>query len=399
MSARLSNKGYLLIGRQTNPNTPVAATIGVPLYDESINTNGNFQDLAPAFGSKFATHSTVPGLRSHTGEITCMAEANTAAYLLDGLYTKGAGVNNAGIYTWPYTLGDNSASHTYDISLDNIVKRYWGVHISAISPEWDSNEMQFKLSIHALGSFEGREILSITGSGPYTIVFKDPGGIYDGAPTKGLLVGDLIRFFDVSAGTNVDGAVTAVTNGTTITCTAVAALTAYAAGDMIHLRPASPVFNNVQPFLWSKTRFQFGATAAAALSATHTPVEPGSSWELTHQFAEENGAPRSGSFDPATLDRTTGNVSLTVKKLTDTPEDLLAFKNMAKSAAVVRHFAGPANEYELRITYNALVTDTPLGNVKAGDLIFSEVSYHTNYNQTDSQAFDVKVLNALAATS
>lgn len=396
MTARLSNNGYLMLSKEATPGVPVAPTVGCPLYDESLSTSGNFQDISPAYGSKFATHSTLPGTRSHTGELTLMFEPNIAAHIFNGLLTKGTttGTDPA---THPFTLGADSASYSADISLGNIVKRFWGMKFSKVGINFEDNEGQAKVTASALGSFEGREIeaLSGTGTGPYTITLKDPNRIFDGNPTKGLLVGDALAFYDVSAGTYILGNLSSVVNGTQFTCTTATALTGYGDGDAVHLSPVTPNFDNLQPFLWSKTRFHFAANAAAALSAAHLPVEPGSGWEVTHGFAEENGAPRSGSFDPASLDRVTGNISLNVKKLTDTPEDLIAFKNMDTSACVVRHFAGPSNEYELRLTYNAIVTDTPLGSVKSGDLVFSDLTYHPNMNQSDGQAFDVKVINAI----
>ncbi len=391
MTARLSNNGYLMIAKQPNDTTPAAPSIAVPLYEESFNTNGNFQDISASAGSKFATHSTIPGVRSHTGELTAMFEPNTAAHLFNALLTKGAssGTDPA---THPFTLGDDSASYTFDISMGNIVKRMIGVKVSKISIAWEDNEGRASLTVSALASFDSREIGSVTGAGPYTVTLKDPNGVYDGRPTKGLVVGDLIRFRKAD-GTTVDATVATIPDGTTFTTSTSPA--GVAAGDAVHLRPATPNLNNQQPFLWSKTRFHFGATATAALSAAHTPVEKGSSWEVMHDFADADGAARSGSFDRASLDRTTGNISLSISKLTDTPEDLTAFKNMNKSACVVRHYAGATNQYELRLTYNALVTDTPLGNVKTGELVLSKLSYHSNLNQTDGQAFDVKVLNGI----
>lgn len=396
-TARLSNIGYMMLSKETAPGVAVAPAIAIPLYDESLNTDGGFQDLEPAFGTKFATYQTLPGTRSHKGSVTCLFEANTAAHLFNGLLTIGSSSNAGGVYTYPYTLGSTTGSYTIDISMGgNIVKRFIGAQFSEISPSWNKNEAQAKVSISALGSLEAREITSMSGSGPFVITLNDPNGVFDGNPTRGFVTGDLIRFYKVSSATSVaDCAITAITN-TTITCTlSTGSMTGIGSGDAVHLRPATPSFNNVQPFMWDKTRFCFGATATAALAASHTPVESGSTWTIKHNFADDNGADRSGSFDPASLDRTIGDIDLTIKKLFDTPEDVVAFKNMNKSACVVRMFAGPTNQYELRITYNALIMDTPVGNLKSGDLIYATEKYHTNMNFTDSQAFDVKVLNAL----
>lgn len=396
---RLGNLGYFSLIKEVTPGTPLVPTDFIPLYDESITTEANLQDLDPAFGSKFKTYSTVIGQRTHMGDATVLLEPNTAARLFDMLLTKGTS-SGSNPTTHNFSLSIASpASYTVDISLGNMVKRIFGVQSSSIAMDLNTNEVRGKITVSGIGSFDSREIVSVSGSGPYTITLADPNGVYDGNPTKGLVVGDLIRFYDVATKASVcDATVTTITSGTVLTTTVVTgAMTAVSVGDALQLRPSTPSFNNLQPFLWSKTRFCFADTAANALAATHTPVEDGSSWTVTHDFKTDGGELRSGSHDPASLARTTGNIELTIKKFTDTPEDVIAFKNLNKSACVVRHFAGPTNQYELRITYNALITDTPLGNIESGDLIYSTLKYHTNYNQTDGQAFDVKVLNALSA--
>lgn len=390
---RLSNLGYFGLIKEVTPGTPLTPTDFIPIYSETLNTMGNLQDLDPAFGSKFKTYLTVAGQRSHKGDATVLFEPNTAARLFDMLITK-SGSSGTNPTTHSFVLNSTKpSSYTVEISLGNIVKRIFGVQASQIQMNANTNEIQAKLSLTGLGSFDAREITTVAGTGPYTVTLNDPNGVFDGSPTKGLVAGDLIRFYQFSTGAVTDAVVLAVTNGTQFTTTTNP--TSIGTGDAVHLRPQTPSFNNLQPFLWSKTRFQFAATAAAALSATHTPVESGSTWTVMHSFKNDGGELRSGSHDPASLARTTGDVDLTIKKITDTPEDTVAFKNLNKSACVVRHFAGSTNQYELRITYNALVTDEPLGQLKNDDLVYSTLKYHTNYNQTDGQAFDVKVLNAL----
>jgi hypothetical protein len=63
---------------------------------------------------------------------------------------------------------------------------------------------------------------------------------------------------------------------------------------------------------------------------------------------------------------------------------------------VLRHYAGNTNQYEARVTFNQLITD---GNIvpdlKSGDIEYSELKYHTNYNQSDAQAFAFTVINGL----
>lgn len=392
---RLSNLGYFGLIKEVTPGTPLTPTDFIPVYSETISTMGNLQDLDPAYGNKFKTYLTVAGQRSHKGEATVLFEPNTAARLFDMLLNKtsSSGTNPT---THSFALNTTTpASCTVEISMGNIVKRVWGVQASQIQMNANTNEIQAKVSVSGLGSFDAREIASQSGSGPYTVVLADPNGVFDGAPTKGLVIGDVIRFYKFSTGATIDATVASVVNGTSFTTSTNPS--GIVAGDAVHLRPVTPSFNNLQPFLWSKARFQFGATASAAFSAAHTPVESGSTWTITHSFKSDTGEMRSGAHDPASLARTTGDIDLTIKKITDTPEDTVAFKNLNKSACVVRLFSGSTNQYELRITYNSLIADEPLGNLKSGDLVYSTLKYHTNYNQSDAQAFDVKVLNALTS--
>lgn len=393
MIERLSNLGYMSLIKQSSVGTPLTPTDYIPLYNETLSADGKFEDLQPIYGSKFATQTTIPGQRQFKGDIDCMAEPNTAARIVDMLLTKG-NVSGSNPYTFPFTLGLASASYTVDLSLGNIVKRFWGVQASKLAPDWNNNEMRFKLSVSALGSFEGRELSSVTGSGPYTVVLADPGGIFDQNPTKGLVINDLIRFRKASDGTTIDAVVASIVDGVSFTCTA--NVSSLGSGDAVYLRPATISFNTLQPFMFAKTRVGFGATASAALSATHTPVEQGSGWQIMHDFNDDGGEDRSGSFGPDSLARKTGNISVNIKKICDTPEDEIAYNNLNKSALVWRHFAGPANQYELRVTVNHVKADSPIGNLKSGNLVYVDQKLHTNNDASDGQAFDVKVINALS---
>lgn len=391
---RLSNLGYLGLIKEVTTGTPLTPTDFIPLYDESFATDGNLIDIGPAYGGKFETYQTLPGQRSFKGAVTCIAEPNTGAKLFDQLMFKGT-TTGAGPYTHPYTAAlSTPPSYTYDISLGNIVKRFWGVQLSKTSPDYNSNEMRFKLEGSALGSFEGREVSTVTGSGPYTVTLADPNGIFDGAPNKGLVVGDLIRFYDAPTGAVVDATIASLV-GTTQFTTATSPVN-IGSGDSVFLRPATVSFNNIQSFLWAKTRVGFGATAAAAFSAAHTPIEQGSNWEIMHNFNDDAGEDRSGSFGPASLARTTYNANVNIKKICDTPDDEILFNNQNKSAIVFRHFAGTTNQYEMRVTFNHVKMDEPLGTLKVGDLVYADQKLHVNYDPTDSQALDVKFINNLS---
>lgn len=393
MAERLGNLGYLGLIKEAAKGTALIPNDYIPLYDESITTNGNFVDQTPIFGNKFNTYSMVQGQRSHKGDITVLAEPNTTAKLADMLLTK-LSTTGAGPYTHTYGLSTtvDPNSYTLDISTNNVVSRYYGVQASKMVPAWNKNELQWKVSVSALGSFQGRALASTpTGAGPYSVVFDTA---YDPSPTTGLVVGDLIRFYK-APNTTIDATVATITNGTTITTTT--NVVTMVAGDFVTLRPATPSFTLLSSFLWAKTQFQFGATASAALSAAQTRVEQGSTFALMHMFESDDGAMRSGGFDPAALVRKTGDIDLSVKKFFDTPDDIANFNALNKTAAVIRHFAGTTNQYEARVVCNHLKSDGVIvPDIKSMDIAYSELKYHPIYDQTDAQGFGFVVTNGLA---
>lgn len=395
MNPRLGNTGYLAMKKQTAAGTVGTPNFYVQLYEESVETAANHVLATPAAGHRFATSLVLPGQRSHKGDVTILGEANALSHIVNAFMTKGT-TTGSNPYTHPYTLGE-AAPYTWDIALGNNVKRIWDVQVSKITPVYNGNEMQIKASVSALGSFHGREISTVTGSGPYTITLKDPDGMYDGSPTKGLVVGDLIRFYDVSAGTSIDATVASIVNGTQITTSTNP--TAIASGDVLHLRQATPSYDNQAPFTWSKTKFFIADTAANALAGSQVQLEQGTNYELTHAFRSDDGEQRSGSHDPAALARTIADLSLTIKRICDTPEDVANFNALTKRAIVIRHYAGSTNQYEFRVTINHYKVDKPLGLLKAGEIIFAEQTGLAQYDTTDGQAFDLKVISSVASAT
>lgn len=386
---QIGNIGYLAFAPEVTAGTPVATTDMVPLYDESLSTNYNLQDLSPISGNKFETFRVIPGQRSHKGDFTVLAEPNTCTKFFDMLLTRGTD-SGTDPHTWPFTLGNASMSYTIDISVGTQVRRYWGVQASKIAPSWNNNEMQLKVSVSALGSFQGREIASISGSGPYTIVFKTD---YDTNPTKGLVVGDLIKF-NKADGSTINATVASVASATSITTATNP--TGVAAGDFLVLRPATIAYNLLPSFLFSETHYFFADTAANAMSASETQVESASTWELSHSFNNDNGEMRSGKRDPDSLARLTGNASLSIKKFFYGSTDIQKFNNMVKSALVIRHYAFNAGKtYELRLTFNNIVTDDPMPNIKSKQINYSTLKYHPSYDQTDGQGMGATVISSL----
>lgn len=392
MSERLSNLGYMGLVKEVTKGTPLTPTDWIPLYDETINTNGNFVDQQPIFGNKFATQTVLQGQRSHKGDVTILCEPNTIARIFDMLLTK-TSTTGAGPYTHVFALSatQNPNSYTVDISTGNVVARYWGVEASKFSPNWNGNELQAKVALSALGSFQGREIATVATT---TLTLKTD---YDSVPNKGLVVGDLVRIYKQSTGATLDTTIATVNvDGITVTLGASAA--AFAAGDMIYLRPATPTYVNLSSFLWAKTQFCPGSTASAALSATQLRVEQGSTFDIMHNFESDSGAERSGGFDPAALVRTTGDGDLTIKRFFDVVDDIQNFNSLAKSAWVLRHYSGATNQYELRVTFNHVKTDGQvMADLKAGSIEYSTIKFDTQFDSSDNQGIGITVINNLSA--
>lgn len=394
MAERLSNLGYSAFVKEMTPGTAATPTTFLPFYDTTLNTNFNFVDQTPIYGNKFATFATLQSTRDHKGDITVMAEPNTTAQLLDMLLNRTSTTGSAGLFTHAFDLtAVDSNSYTWDISSGNIVTRYFGFKASKIAPVWNKTELQWKVTGSALGSFQGRTLSGApTGSGPYTVPFDTS---YDPKPTMGLVVGDLIRFYKATSGVTIDATVASIVDGTHITTTT--DVSTLVTGDAVYLRPATVAFTLLPTFIWPKTEFRFADSAANALTAAQLRVETGSSWDVSHDFESDSGAARSGGFDPAALVRKTGNATFTVKRFFDTPTDLQNANRLTNTAAAVRLFSGNANQYEARFIFNQMVTDGTIApSIKSGEINYSELKYHLDFNQTDGKGYQVLVTNALA---
>jgi hypothetical protein len=172
-----------------------------------------------------------------------------------------------------------------------------------------------------------------------------------------------------------------------------------AATDIVALRAETDSYTLKAPFQEARTEFRFGATAAAALSATHTAVEKGAgSWTIRHAILPTDGALRTGSHDPQAMPRGRHGADLNTKIFFDTPGDYNRFLSIDKRACVVRHFVTDGGtSYEFRLTLNNLrMIDNPT-TLNADDIIFSENMYKAVYDTSDAQAMGVTVINGITS--
>ena len=347
-------------------------------------------------------------LATIASQTTLTASCPGGAPSASGTLTKASGTGDSSITfsaavvapsaTWSYLAqvsGPTTNSKTIDISVGDLVKRFYGVMASKVTPAWKDNEMTLKVSISALGSFQGATIATATYSSPTTTVVFDT--TYDPNPTTGLVVGDSVKFYTPGTYTPTTATIVGVTNGTTITLTG--NYSAYTANSSILYLSAnaSPTFSLLPNFLWTNTQFCFGATASAALSAAQTRLNSGTTWETTYGFSSDAGEQRSGGNDPASLPRTTINCDFTAKKFFHYPDDIQAMQKLTKGAVVIRHFVYfGGTTYEMRVTINHIVASNPLPPIKPKEINYSTIKYDTQYDATDGQMYGITMINNLA---
>lgn len=395
MAERNASGGYVSIGKETTKGVAVTPSLITPYYSQNLATDISLMSDEPVYGNKFKRFQNLPGTRAHTGTMQVMAEPQTVASWFDMLMTLGS-TTGSGPYTHPFTVSGTTdpKSYTVDISFVSYAVRFIGVEASQIGIGWDDEKMVLDVEMSALKSFYPREITSVTGSGPYTITLKSSGQYT--TPTEGLVVGDLIQLYDVSAAAYISCVVDSLTSTTIVVSEDVSA---GASGDIVSLRPASVSLSLLTPFLWPKTRYFFAADASTAQtnSATvsnQTRLEPGTELTLMHEFNEAEGEKRSGDFDPAALARLQFDVSANIKVFLDTPQRHKDWLELTKQALVMRAYSGSANEYELRVTLNNLKSSTDTNPTDSSSVIYHEVDLVPQYDTSDGQAVDVKVINS-----
>lgn len=386
----VGNRGYLGLKVQSDKDTAVVPTAFVPYYAESMVTTDTKHRQNSVKGNRMAAQDTHPGLRSHTGSVTVLAEGNTLARFFDMFMTKG-NTSGSNPYTHPFTVGDTEDYYTVEIQKGKYVERFVGCKANSMKPTYVDNTMQMEIGLTALTSFK---MATLSG----TPTFTDPtwnvllNTDHDPEPTQGLVVGDVLIFYDGSS--EIEATITAINGATSIEVNA--DVTSMGAGDSIRIKALTPSYTLLTPFSWARTEYRFGADASTALSATHTPLDEGTEWELVHNNEADEGAHTTGSYDPSDIRRTTFDATISITRVFDSLTELEDFEDNNKKALVIRMFAGNATTYELRITLNNLRI-TEQTKESASDSIVKVVqTLMPQYDTTDTQGIDVKVLNAIA---
>lgn len=387
MAEFISDLGYLAMKKESTKGTAVIPNVYIPIFSESLAMNMNLNDVNPIMGLKAKRLTTIKGMRDYKGEIVALGEPNVAGYLLD-MFLRKSGTSGSNPYTHTFVLSTsaNPNSYTVDILRGQIVYRYIGVEAYSIGAEFDDNLMKLKVGVSALNMLGPVEITN-NATGTLTLSID-----HDPAPTTGFVATDTVRLFKAD-GSVVDTTVSSVTNGTVLV---VGSATGVVAGDMIALRPATPSYTLQDPFEFARTQFKFGATASAAQSATHTPVQEGSNWNLIHELLPEEGRKASGSYNPVSLIRGLGDIEVMAKIFHDTPDDEKRFAEHEKRAISMEHVIGSTGQYSLKVLANNLVIAERPTNISVGEVIFTENTYKARYDTSDAAMFSVVVINSIS---
>jgi hypothetical protein len=391
MSERNAAAAYVALKKESVKGTAVIPDTYTSIYRQSLNTDINLIDDKPIYGNKFARLQSLQGIRKHQGSLSVMGEPNTLARFFDMLMQKGS-TTGSGPYTHPFTHGTTDPnSYTVDISYVSYVQRFMGVEASKITIGWDGEKMVPEIDVSGLASFTGAEIASISTTTVTLKTDKDP------TPTNGLVASDTVKIVK-SDGTSTNFTISSLT-ATTVTLSATAA--AFAAGDMLVIRPATPALTLLTPFVWGNTHYFFAADAATAFSnsstlSNQTRLEPGTEMTMMHGFNDEAGEKRSGAFDPASLIRTTYDATFKAKLFVDNPSKLKEWNAISKQAIVMRAYTGSSNQYELRVTLNNLRVKTNEMPFESEQVMYHDYEFSVDYDTTDGQAFDAKLLNAVS---
>lgn len=396
----LANVGYLAIGKETTKGTPVRPTVVVPLYEESLTTALNLDMDNPIMGNRFARYFNFKGLRDHKGTLKVLAEPKTFPHFLNMILKKGTTTASGSVYTHPFTVDNDtptSKSYTIEILKGDVIYRFYGVEISRMGFTFEDNVMKLNLNVSALGQFS---IAPISSAATTAVVLATD---YDDAPNKGVVAGDTLVFVKVTGGTSdtyEEKTVSAVnTNGTGITVASLSGT--YTTGDYCYIKKQTLTPTLGEPFKWSGTKFYFGDTAAAALAGSETKVEKGSIAEIIHEFNTDGGEKLSGSLDPAKLIRKQVDVDVKVKKSFEDYKEFERFISLRKRALVIRFFStiiSGSDKNELRLTINNIkMKDAPVP-LKTGEIIYLDAAYSPQYDTSDSQGMDVKLINDVAGS-
>jgi len=394
LKEKLANLGYLMVSEEQIKGDPALPETPIPLYSEDLTTNINLDEDNPIMGVRAARYNVFRGQEDYQGTIKVLAEPKTAGHLFSMLLKSGTATGDATSgYTHPFTL-DLANGYTIEFNKGDIPFRFFGVEAKSIGIAFEDNKMVFNVAISALGQFSVAKIASVGGT---TVVLDDS---ERQNPTDGLTVADTLRLYDVSQTNYEEVTISDIaSDGKTLTVSTVGG--SYIAGDLCWLKPQTPTYVIAEPFTWARTEFCFGATAAAAVTASQTRVEQGSDYNILNNFEDDAGAKRSGKYTPAALVRAQGDMEINLKKFFKDGQELDRFLQKSDRSLVIRHYspsdAGTDGTLsELRITINEYYIKENTIPLKSGEIIYGNMVLAPIYDSGDGQMFDVKIINSVS---
>lgn len=454
----IGNTGYVGLEPEVTIGTPVTPTNYGFMTDETLQTNGNLEMQTPIAGQYMDTFQVLPGLRSHGGDLTIVADPNTSFYMFDMHMQRGTPVTL-------YTFTISSASASNGATYTNNGNTYTVVGAISSSTTLVCTGPAAPTTSGTLTYVSGTPTGNITysafatGTTTWPFILANPtksytidipvgqglvkrfwGCMADGiAPSVSknqiMLKGTVSalgsfqgrKLAGTPTGSNpytvpldttytqnptlglstgdliafydasnniVNATVATVVDATHITTST--NVTGFGVNDFVYLRQATPTLSDLPAFLWSNLQFCPGATAAAALTASQTRLESGTAWNLNWPFESKDGSQRSGNADPASLVRLTAQPTFTAKKFFGSPQDIEDFNQLNKNAWQIRHFAYSGSSiYELRITFNHVKTDSPVPSVSAKKVNYSNLKFIPQYDTSDGQGLSVTLINSL----
>lgn len=392
MPTRPSNLGYVAARRESTKGTPAGApNVFLKAYSESLSVIEEKISDNPLSGNNFMRQQVIPNYRSYMGELQVQANVATALYLFDMLMVH-TGTAGSGTYTHTFQFMNgltalNPKSYTLDISYGNVVERFAGVELRELAAEYDEAKLLYNLQVTALNAFQVCEIDDVAAA---VVTLKT--NVYDD-PTALLVAGDLVRLYDVSAGTSQDFTIDSI-DGLEVTLSG--SPSGIADGDLFYLRPQAVTLVDPSPLLWPRTQYFFGTDVADALGNDQTRIDEGS-YTLSYALQTDEGERRSGSYAIAELVRTLADASATIRRFFDDPQELHQFLTNATRTMVIRHLSADNTAHYIEIEFHKTRLNNYPTELNSGDPIYSENEILAEFDEVVGHAITVKVVNAVAS--
>lgn len=390
----LSDKSYLALKPQSDPDVPVIATKFFPFISESIRVNPNFVADRRMKGLDWKSDELLKGPRMIEGDLEIYADPDALAHVLNMLYElTGTTGDLADGYVHTFEPGEGK-SYSIEIPRGDFCQRIWGARADGLRLEFRDNKLVAVVSIKALGQFYTASLaVALTGAGMTSAVLKTE---YDLRPTDGLKVGDVLRIGGVDVtltSVNADGK-TVGFGATAITASI---------GDPVFLLAQTPSFGTMrEPLYFGNSLVGVGATEAAATSAagakaTATPCY-NASLNLKNNLLD---APASGSTGPSVLLNQIKEAAIEISRLFEDPTQYQKWIENVKQAITliatgrfIKSDFSTSEKLTIKCHKTKLVTnEEPL---EVGAYIFDRQTFEALYDSGDGKAVEIELVDRVA---